>query len=347
MSDNYYENNEQLINEAGNTVFENIYQNCQNEIKDQIISKLLSKIQSQNEKINLLEKENKKLKDNFIYVLKRILSYKDEYNNNSNSIKQNNNIIANYNTMKNNNNSNKTRNKATYIINQNNTSENYKNNYCLIEPLNKSKKKFNLNNSVDNFSAFDNIEDDAKKSNINEEKAKKYLNDLYRNNFGSTDGTPYSNFINKNISLYEELFPNNTNKSNIFTDTGSSYESPYKRGSNSNFSKRNKSTEIRKKIIINDDFENDISQNDNKNKSYKKKNKKYENGSITERKNNSIDKKDKNPYYIRNQNKNIHNYKFKNNRKNIIKNESNKKNNISFVKRSPYLLNKFYYLFNY
>jgi len=337
MSDNYPENNELLINEAGDTVFENIYQNCQNEIKDQIITKLLSKILSQNEKINLLEKENKKLKDNFIYVLKRILSNKDEYsNNNSNNNKQNNNIIANYNTMKNNNNPNKTRNKASYTINQNNTSENYKNNYCLIEPLSKSKNKFNLNNSVDNFSAFDNIEDDTK----NEEKAKKYLNDLYRNNFGNTDGNPYSNFINKNISLYEELFPNNTNKSKVLIDIGSSYESPYKRGSNSNFYKRNKSTEIRTKII-NDDFDNDISQNNNKNKSYKKKNKNYENGSITDRKNNSIDKKDKNSHYIRNQNINIHNYKFKNNRKNMMKNESNKKNNISFVKRSPYLLNKF------
>ena len=163
MSDNYTENHELLINEAGDTVFENIYQNCQNEIKDQIITKLLSKILSQNEKINLLEKENKKLKDNFIYVLKRILSNKDEYcNSNSNTNKQNNIIIANYNTMKNNNNPNKTRNKASYTINQNNTSENYKNNYCLIEPLSKSKNKFNLNNSVDNFSAFDNIEDDIK-----------------------------------------------------------------------------------------------------------------------------------------------------------------------------------------
>ena len=338
MTDNYPENNEQLINDAGDTIFENIYQNCQNEIKDQIITKLLSKIQAQNEKINLLEKENKKLKDNFIYVLKRILSNKDEYSN-SNNNKQNNNIISNYNTIKNNNQI-KTRNKASYAINQNNTLENCKNNNYLIEPLTKSKKKININNSVDAFSVFDNIEDETKKSNINEEKAKKYLNDLYRNNFGGMEGTPYSNFINKNISLYEELFPNNINKSLIFTDTGSSYESPYKRGSSSNFSKRNKSTEIRKKII-NDDFENDISQNDNKNKSYKKKNKNYENGSNTDRRKSSIDKKDKNPYYARNQNKIIHNYKYNNNRKNMMKNESNKKNNISFVKRSPYLLNKF------
>jgi len=58
---------------------------------------------------------------------------------------------------------------------------------------------------------------------------RKYLNDLYRNNFGGTDGTPYSNFINKNISLYEELFPKQVNKSLAFPDNILNYETPYKR----------------------------------------------------------------------------------------------------------------------
>ena len=34
MSNNYSDNYEQLINEAGNAIFENIYKDCQNEIKD-------------------------------------------------------------------------------------------------------------------------------------------------------------------------------------------------------------------------------------------------------------------------------------------------------------------------
>jgi len=62
MSVNYDENREQLIQQAGETIFENIYKNCENEIKDEIITKLLSKIKYQNKKIESLEKENKKNK---------------------------------------------------------------------------------------------------------------------------------------------------------------------------------------------------------------------------------------------------------------------------------------------
>ena len=337
MSNNNEEKNEQLINEAGETIFENIYTNCQNEIKDQIISKLLTKIEQQNKKINELEKENKKLKDNFTYVLKRILSNKEEFN--SNNIKQSN-IISNYNSVSSKQNKqSQSRNIAFYSINQNNSIDYNKPNYSTLESINKSKKIFNNNNSVDNFSIVD--IDGSQNNNINEAKAKKYLNDLYRSNFGGTEGTPYSNFINKNISLYEELFPSNANKSSIFSDVGSSYESPYKKGNNRNNSKRNKSTEFRKKMLI-EDF--DKISNEDKNKLYKNKNvrnKNFESGSITDRKNNSIDKKNKNNYNIRNHNKNFNSYKFKDNKKSVVKNESNKKNNISFVKRSPYLLNKY------
>ena len=337
MSNNNEEKNEQLINEAGETIFENIYTNCQNEIKDQIISKLLTKIEQQNKKINELEKENKKLKDNFTYVLKRILSNKEEFN--SNNIKQSN-IISNYNSVSSKQNKqSQSRNIAFYSINQNNSIDYNKPNYSTLESINKSKKILNNNNSVDNFSIVD--IDGSQNNNINEAKAKKYLNDLYRSNFGGTEGTPYSNFINKNISLYEELFPSNANKSSIFSDVGSSYESPYKKGNNRNNSKRNKSTEFRKKMLI-EDF--DKISNEDKNKLYKNKNvrnKNFESGSITDRKNNSIDKKNKNNYYIRNHNKNFNSYKFKDNKKSVVKNESNKKNNISFVKRSPYLLNKY------
>ena len=336
MSNNYENNNEQLINEAGETVFENIYTNCQNETKDQIISKLLSKIEKQNERINNLEKENKKLKDNFTYVLKRILSNKEEFSSNNNNY---NNIIRNYNTVK--KKQNNSRNNVSYTINQNNSVEYFKLNYSTIESNNRSKKKFNINNSVDNLSLVN--FDEEKNNNVNEAKAKKYLNDLYRNNFDNTDGIPYSNFINKNISLYEELFPSNGNKNSyIYTETGSSYESPYKRRQSSSFSKRNKSTGVRNKILI-EDF--DKISNEGKNKNNKKKNVRNndnENGSMTDRKkNSSIDRKNRHNYYIRNIKRNIPNYKLKDYKKNINNNDSNKKNNTSFVKRSPYLLNKY------
>lgn len=89
------QNNDDLIKEAGNTIFENIYKNCQNEIKDKIITKLLDKIQQLIKKIEIIEKENKKMKDNFIYVLKRILSSKEQsypYSNYNYNIKKLNNL---------------------------------------------------------------------------------------------------------------------------------------------------------------------------------------------------------------------------------------------------------------
>ena len=335
MSNNYEENNKQLINEAGNTIFENIYKNCHNEIKDEIITKLLAKIQEQNQKINSLEKENKKLKDNFIYILKRILSNKDEFSTNN---AKSNNLITSYNSSKNRQIKGRN-NNISYAIKQQNSKEIYKINNIKIKPLSNTKNRNELNSSIDNISLDDNVDDEQKKD-INDIKAKKYLNDLYRNNFGGTDGTPYSNFINKNKSLYDELFPKQVNKSNILTDIGSSYDSPNKRCESVNSSRRNRSTGIRKKILI-EDFDNDSSiKKQNKNN----KNKNYESGSVTDRKNyHSIEKKQKNRHNDKNRNNALINHKNKKYVKSIATTESNKKskNNFSFVKRSPYLLNKF------
>ena len=160
MSNNYSDNYEQLINEAG---IENIYKDYQNEIKDQIIRKLLSKIEEQNKKINSLEKENKKLKDNFTIVLKRILSNKEEYNNTTNN--KHNNIYANYSRNK----SNNIRSSASYNIKQNNIKDNYLANYS---KKNSSNKKRNENeNSIDNLSEEDNV-DASQKMILTKQKLK-------------------------------------------------------------------------------------------------------------------------------------------------------------------------------
>lgn len=333
MSNNYSENYEGLINEAGNTIFENIYKNCQNEIKDQIITKLLSKIEQQNKKIDLLEKENKKIKDNFTYVLKRILSSRGEY---SIKTKQNNAYVYSNDRNK----SNKAKNNPSYTIRRNFNKENYIKNYY-------SKKEFsNIDSSIDNRSIEDSI-DEAQNNDILEAKAKRYLNDLYRNNFGGTDGTPYSNFINKNISIYEELFPKSINNNSILSEIGDRYESPYKRNTNKKISKRNISTEVRRKKIHIEDFENKINHKQNKdivtyterlNSSIDRKSRNNnESEPYTDRLNRSVDKKNKNRY------NNLLNYRFKKNDYNgyyTESNKKNKKNNISFEKRSPYLLNK-------
>ena len=342
--DNYDENSEQLIQQAGETIFENIYKNCEHEIKDEIITKLLLKIKQQNKKIESLEKENKKIKDNFIYVLKRILSTKDEYCYYNRS----NNFILNNSTSR--NKTNNSRN-ASYSL-RNDSKEIYNTNYSIIDPYNKNKIKYdiNINNSYDNLSVGESSEENQK-NDIKEAKAKKYLNALYRNNFNTNpenpEGVQYSNFINKNMPLYEELFPKQEPKKYIYTENDYSYESPYRSIKDS--AKRNRSSCFRNKNRLDDIEKQLIKQYGNRDLFYQKiKNSRnhgnnsvrnHENNSISDRKNNTTDKKNRYHNYKKAKNSIIQNYKFKKNERN---NEHKKnKNNLTFLKRSPYLINKF------
>ena len=323
MSYNYQDNDEELIEAAGETIFENIYHDCRHEIKDLIITKLLSKIEDQVKTINTLEKENKKIRDNFLYVLKRILSNKEEYSINNNNFS--NLVISNYY-------SNKIKpyesgKNVSYRINKSNSKEKK---ISIDKSSRNIKFKLDFNSSFDNISGEDNNNsDDERNNNIIEAKAKKYLNDLYKKNFNGTDGIPNSNFINKNISLYEELFSKPANRNYIYKDTGlDDNYSPKKKGGISS-SKRKKSTGMRKqdymesfiddklvKTLNDNDFttERSLLGNDNKNKKHNRSNMTH------------------------------HYYKPKKIMKYTLNNESDKKNKkkaISFVKRSPYLLNKF------
>ena len=83
--------------------------------------------------------------------------------------------------------------------------------YSLIQSSKNLKYKININESFTNF----NFENSQEK----EAKAKKYLNNLIRNNFGSyTDGTPYKYFINLSVFMYiirilsSGIFPLNADK---------------------------------------------------------------------------------------------------------------------------------------
>lgn len=327
MSDND-ENDEQLIDKAGETIFKNIYKNCQNEIKDKIITKLLLKIEQQNKKINLLEKENKKIKDNFIYVLKRILSTKDQYSNGISNFSSNRNKL------------NESRNNGTtYDVYK----DHYKINYSIIDPKNKSRIKNDFNSSCDNLSLGGTSEYNQK-NDIKEAKAKKYLNELYRNNFfSSTDGTPYSNFINKNISLYEELFPKNNINNYKYNETSSIFESLNNATDDNISSRRNRSTVFRNKINIDAEERHLAKQHVNRtflNKRNKNSNNIRGSESVSERTNKTNYRK-----YDKNKNNEIQNYNIKKKLKFIDTISSSKKiknnNNISLSKRSPYLLNKF------
>ena len=337
------QNNDDMIKEAGNTIFENIYKNCQNEIKDKIITKLLDKIQQLIKKIEIIEKENKKMKDNFIYVLKRILSSKDLSYFNYNYI---------YNTKK-------ISNLNKYIdsdVETNFTRDNNRPNYSIIDSSKNLKYRTEFPNAYE--SSFN---ENFTNENSKEKKAKNYLNNLYRNNFGSyMTGTPYRYFINKNKYIYDELFNKySTNKNkNSYFNIVSNFRSPrrykvhrrYKSsGGNKNsfdleneddktfnFSEigsNNKTKNISTKTVYHYKINKDL--NVFVNKINKNKTKK---GRLR-----SVDDLNKSPKKNRNYKNNL--YKKNKNAsisidKGLTKANNNAHTKLSFLHRSPYLVNK-------
>lgn len=208
------ENAEELADQAGETVFRNIYKNVKNEIKDNIITKLLNKIERQEIKIQNLESENKKLKEDYTYTLKRIILTKNEltpYN-------QINNISNKYNTNE---------------FNSRNIGSNL------------GHKKMKTINE-DNYDTFDTTNDSDKQGL--DYKVKKYLNNLCKKNASnSTEGTSTSHYIGKPISIYDELFPKNnigTNSDFMGSDLCHCYA-----GASTKDLKRNKSNQNRKPKI--------------------------------------------------------------------------------------------------
>ena len=319
---NNYDN---IINEAGNTIFTNIYKNCQTEIKDLIITKLLIKIQQINLKNELLEKENKKLKDNFIYILKRLLSNKEELNNT---------FYRKFNKYKNKYNSISNTMKESYNL-QTIKIEKNKPNYSLIESCKTLRYKTELNNdSLTNSNIFE-------PDNIKEEKAKKYLNKLLRNNFYSySNGTPNAYFINKNKSIYDELFPKTSKTNNLYLSTFSNIQSPktfikvHRRYKSTSC---NDSTYTEEKI-----FEKQEKNNYNNifNKIKKLKIKKKKRNTNNKKKFGSLD--------IKNNKQNNNKIQYIRNINNLysLETEINKSNKINkykfpYLNRSPYLINKF------
>lgn len=330
------ENNDDIVKEAGNTIFKNIYKNCQNEIKDKIITKLLNKIQELMKKIEKIEKEHNKMKDNFIYVLKRILSSNEQsyYNYNYNSKKVN--------------------NLNKYIdsdVETNFTRDNNRPNYSIID----SKYRTEFPNTFDSLS-----NENFSNENSKEKKAKKYLNNLYRNNFGSyMTGTPYRYFINKNKYIYEELFNKNSRNKikNSYFNIWSTYRSPgrskaHKRYNSSgcnknsfdieneddktfNFSEigSNKTKNISTTTVYHYKVNKDLSIFINKTNK-----KKVKNGRLR-----SVDDLNKIP----NKNRNYKNHLYKRNKnasisidKGLTKGKKITHTKLSFLHRSPYLVNK-------
>ena len=289
----------------------------QNEIKDKVISKYLLTIEHQAKELDQLKKENTLLKNQLTYILKRILLNKYDYNSAARTNKLNNlNSTINYN--------------RSMLINDNNLKSNTMlrplrscENYRTVTDKITSKYKEN-NNSPVNIQSLDTNTNPNNNDSLNM-KISGYLNSLYMHNFGNTNGGNLS--LNKNQTLYDELFPNKNssyylNIEEPIIEERIKYKSAKKRENNSVNSRY-----LNKKNIT----------------GYKSRRKNYSTGKRYKSKyldtsinNSSAKKRNKENSYL------DHYEKGKYNTVNNTRTQKNKiKKPIIYMKRSPFIANKF------
>ena len=227
-----------------------IYQKIKEEIKSVVINRLLNQVEQLSKKFEKLRKENLLIKNDLIYILKRVFLNKNDYinliNNNISNINSNyqirKNIYSANTSFFNSKSYNSLKNSAETFNNLNSS-----NNYYRYNP------RYNYINNNDNINNNDismkkkhieerrySIDDDTKKvnntSNSNLEtslqfnmqnKIDYYLKSLYKHNFAEecASGTTSAHLLNKEQSIYDELFSNkpNRNKSLIFLKTDSNF----------------------------------------------------------------------------------------------------------------------------
>jgi hypothetical protein len=289
----------------------------QNEIKDKVISKYLLTIEHQAKELDQLKKENTLLKNQLTYILKRILLNKYDYNSAARTNRLNNlNSTINYN--------------RSMLINDNNLKSNTMlrplrscENYRTVTDKITSKYKEN-NNSPVNIQSLDTNTNPNNNDSLNS-KISGYLNSLYMHNFGNTNGGNLS--LNKNQTLYDELFPNKNssyylNIEEPIIEERIKYKSAKKRENNSVNSRY-----LNKKNIT----------------GYKSRRKNYSTGKRYKSKyldtsinNSSAKKRNKENSYL------DHYEKGKYNTVNNTRTQKNKiKKPIIYMKRSPFIANKF------
>ena len=289
----------------------------QNEIKDKVISKYLYTIEHQAKELDQLKKENTLLKNQLTYILKRILLNKYDYNSAARANKLNNlNSAINYN--------------RSMLINDNNLKSNAMlrplrsvENYRIVPDKITSRYKENDNSPV-NIQSLDTNTNPNNNDSLNM-KISGYLNSLYMHNFGNTNGGNLS--LNKNQTLYDELFPNKNSSYYLNIDEPIieeriKYKSAKKRENNSVNSRY-----LNKKNIT----------------GYKSRRKNYSTGKRYKSKyldtsinNSSAKKRNKENSYL------DHYDKGKYNTVNNTRTQKNKiKKPIIYMKRSPFIANKF------
>ena len=195
---NIIDNTQKLIDSAGETQFKNIYKNLQAEIKDKIISKLLSKLNDQNKQIEKYKEEILALKNDLVYLLKRVIISKNEDKINSSNSK----LKKNYNKLYNNNFSSSSHNYdfSTFSPVHNTSSQlkSFNNFYNQTE-----------NNNINNKLSFDasNIYTINNNQSEMDIKISNYINSIYKHNFAKNDTNINEYYsLSKKESVFDEIF---------------------------------------------------------------------------------------------------------------------------------------------
>ena len=235
-----------------------IYQKIKEEIKSVVITRLLNQVETLQNKYNKLQKENSLIKNDLIYILKRVFLNKADYINllNSNLPNGNRNSLMKKNIYS----------MGSSVSSPNNNS--YLNcksyNSLLSSQENINNNDNNYNNTSINKKRIEqrrySIDDDTKKNNSTlspletslqfnmQNKIDHYLNSLYKHNFAEecASGTSSVHLLNKEQSIYDELF-SNKNKAKSLTYINTDYN--YRKVSYS----KDKKTSKGKNIYINDE----------------------------------------------------------------------------------------------
>ena len=204
--------------------FKKIFRKIKEEIKDVVINRYINQIGNLSKIVENLKKENLLIKNDLIYILKRVLLNKNDYFNLP--INQNNNLYRNnksINILSSNGLSN------TSILNTMNNISTHNSFFPLGDTINYEYNNYNTRYSVGknvNDQRRYSIDDDAKKGNnvtspsessriMNlQNKIDHYLKTLYKHNFAEecAAGTASVHLLNKEQNLYDELFSNKKSK---------------------------------------------------------------------------------------------------------------------------------------
>ena len=288
--------------------FYDSYKEIQNQIKDKVITKQLILISNQAKEITELRKENILLKNQLTYILKKILLNKNDYTSAARTNRLNNlNSSINYNRsmiLKDNN------RKSNSMLRPLKSCENYR---CVTENISSRYKE--TNNSLLNIHGNEN-----NNNNNIDNKVSGYLNSLYRHNFNNSNKAGGNNFLNKNQTLMEELFPNKN--SSFYMTENEQNDNEGNNKNKMNKKRENKSSERRSSFK-----KNNMRNYGVKNNSTSKRYKNINNSTKKRNKDNSyLDTNEKNKYNT------INNATGKNNKA---------KKPVLYSKRSPFIANKF------